>query len=547
VRLDDLDLRELLQFDPEGGILRFAGQRALLLDAVALGLLRKQLIDTLGHEGARAVFTRFGYALGRRTAETMKEAFPWDSEQDWQRAGGRLHRLQGLVLFEPIRREPSSANAPFAEALWNESYEAEQHLLHIGPSDAPVCWTLCGFASGYLSYGHGRAIYCLEERCRGKGDATCVMVGRPREEWGEEAAGQLDYFEKDGLDAALGRITQALKSTERTLRAKKRELARVDSEDESKDPPSKNILGRSPAMRRVGELAERVAQVDSTVLITGESGVGKEVLAGFIHEQSARTAGPFVAINCGAVPESLLESELFGHARGAFTGATQDRIGLFESAQGGTLFLDEIGEVPPSMQVKILRALQERKIRRVGESASRSIEVRVLAATNRDLAAEIRAGRFRQDLYYRLRVVEIRIPPLRERRDDILELARIFLVRSASRLRRKVSGLSPEAAHQLLRHDWPGNVRELENTIERAIVLMHGERIEPQDLPDEVRGALSPVYSPGALRSLEEVERDYILAVLDAVGGNKLKAAETLKIGTSTLFRKLKQYQGPPA
>jgi hypothetical protein len=208
-----------------------------------------------------------------------------------------------------------------------------------------VCWTLCGFASGYLSYGHGRAIYCLEERCRGKGDATCVMVGRPRQEWGEEAAGQLDSFEKDGLDAALGRITQALKSTERTLRAKKRELARVDSEDASKDPPSKNILGRSPAMRRVGELAMRVAQVDSTVLITGESGVGKEVLAGFIHEQSARTAGPFVAINCGAVPESLLESELFGHARGAFTGAAQDRIGLFESAQGGTLFLDETDEV----------------------------------------------------------------------------------------------------------------------------------------------------------------------------------------------------------
>jgi DNA-binding NtrC family response regulator len=364
------------------------------------------------------------------------------------------------------------------------------------------------------------------------------MAGRSREEWGEAAASQLGYFEEDCLDEALTRVTQALKSTERTLRVKKRELARAEGED-----AAGAVLGRSPAMRRVQELAERVAQVDSTVLITGESGVGKEVLARFIHERSARAAGPFVAINCGALPESLLESELFGHVRGAFTGATQDRTGLFEAAQGGTLLLDEIGEVPPSMQVKLLRALQERQVRRVGENASRSVDVRVLAATNRDLAADIKTGRFRQDLYYRLRVVEARIPPLRERRDDILTLARLFLARAATRHGRPVSGLSPEAAQQLLRYDWPGNVRELENTLERAVVMTPGSRVEPRDLPDEVRGALTPVYSPGSLRPLEDVERDYILAVLEAVGGNKLKAAETLGIGTSTLFRKLKQYQ----
>jgi DNA-binding NtrC family response regulator/predicted hydrocarbon binding protein len=539
MRLEELDLRELLHFEPDGGILRFAGQRAVLLDAVALGLLRVQLIETLGYEGARAVLTRFGYALGRRTAETMKDTFPWDSEQDWRRAGGRLHRLQGLVLFEPVTREVPSPDAPFAEALWHDSFEAEQHLLHLGRSEEPVCWTLCGFASGYLSYVHGRPIYCMEERCRGKGDATCVMAGRSREEWGAEAATRLGYFEQDCLDEALTRITQALKSMERTLRARKRELARTDE-----DGPGSS-LGRSPAMQRVRDLAERVAQVDTTVLITGESGVGKEVLARFIHEQSARASGPFVAINCGAVPESLLESELFGHVRGAFTGATQDRKGLFEEAQGGTLFLDEIGEVPLAMQVKLLRALQEREVRRVGESTSRPVDVRVLAATNRELGAEIVAGRFRQDLYYRLRVVEIRIPPLRERREDILALARLFLLRATSRHRRSVSGFSPEAANQLLHYGWPGNVRELENTVERAVVLARGSCVEVSDLPDEVRGAVTPVYTPGGpLKSLEEVERDYILAVLEAVGGNKLKAAETLKIGTSTLFRKLKQYQG---
>jgi DNA-binding NtrC family response regulator len=293
-------------------------------------------------------------------------------------------------------------------------------------------------------------------------------------------------------------------------------------------------------MQRVLYLARRVAQVDTTVLITGESGVGKERVARLIHDESARTAGPFVAINCGAVPETLLESELFGHARGSFTGATQDRPGLFEAANHGTLLLDEIGEVPPAMQVKLLRVLQEREVRRVGENKPRPVNVRVIAATNRDLVEEIRAARFRQDLYYRLRVVELRVPPLRERRDDILPLARTFLAASGERLGRKSLSFSPAAAQRLLHHDWPGNVRELENAVERAAVLASGPRVEAEDLPDDVRAVAAT--ETGNPCSLADVERRHILAVLRASEGNRAKAAATLGIGVATLYRKIKEY-----
>ncbi len=534
MRAVDLDLRELFDFAPEGGILRFAGQRALLLDAVALGLLRRELIATIGMTGARGVLTRFGYAHGWRTAETMKTALPWENEQEWRSAGGRLHRLQGLVLFEPVPRS-EAPDAPFAEAVWRDSYEAEQHLLHLGRAALPVCWTLAGFASGYLSCAHGREIICFEDRCVGKGDAICTMVGRPREEWSDGRKAELAYYDQPCLDDALQRVTEALRRTETTLRG------RAVLTDESWP---EGFIGKSAATRRVVDLARRVAKVDSTVLITGESGVGKELVARLIHRESERLARPYLAVNCAAVPESLLESELFGHARGAFTGAAQDRAGLFEAASGGTLFLDEIGEVPAAMQAKLLRVLQEREIRRVGENKTRRVDVRVITATNRDLAAEVARGTFRQDLYYRLRVIELPVPPLRERREDILPLARFFLAAVAERTGSKVTGFSPKAANQLTRYDFPGNVRELENAVERAVILTDGSRIEPEDLPEEISAAPSPLPpSPsGDLRSLAEVEREHILAVLEASGGNKARAAERLGIGTATLFRKLKEY-----
>ena len=287
MRARDLDLKELLQFDPEGGILRFANERVLLLDAVALGLLRRELIETLGQAGARAVLTRFGYAHGWRTAENLRSALPWDSDDDWRHAGGRLHTLQGLVRVEsPGPRPPQAGPKPLGDSVWHDSYEAEQHLLQLGPSEEPVCWTLTGFASGYLSRAYEREVYCIEERCRGKGDVCCRVVGRPLSEWGDAITPHLAYYEKACLDAALSHVTSELKRVERRLRARRQEV-RVNER-----PVVPGFILESPAMQRVIDVARRVAQVDSTVLLTGESGVGKERIARFIHDESGRAGGP---------------------------------------------------------------------------------------------------------------------------------------------------------------------------------------------------------------------------------------------------------------
>jgi DNA-binding NtrC family response regulator len=540
VRVDDLDHEELLELDPEGGVIRFAGQRALLLDAVAMGLLRKYLVESLGLTATRTVFTQFGFAHGWRMAEAMRAEFKWDSDQDWRLAGTRIHALEGLYRVESGSDGPLSKEGVMVVA----SYEAEQHLLHFGRSDVAVCWTICGLISGYISRSVGNEIYVLEGRCMGKGDAACHLFGRTREEWGDERAEELRFFEpsrlKELLGVSLHRVTETLKAAERKLSEHRRALVRVARDIEE----PLGIVAKSPTMRQVVDLARRVAKVDSTVLITGESGSGKERVARLVHEESTRAAGPFVAVNCGAITETLLESELFGHARGAFTGATQDRPGLFEAASGGTLLLDEVGEVSSGMQVKLLRTLQEREVRRVGENKSRPVDVRVLAATNRDLAHGVAGGAFRQDLYYRLKVVELHVPPLRDRRDDLLPLARVLLADAALRMKRKIAGLAPGAADQLLRYGWPGNVRELENAMERAVALARGSRVELEDLPEEIRQAFPrpAATTAGTVRPLGEVEREYILAALELNDGNQTRTAEQLRIGSATLYRKLKSY-----
>jgi DNA-binding NtrC family response regulator len=308
-------------------------------------------------------------------------------------------------------------------------------------------------------------------------------------------------------------------------------------------PRDRAWIGESPQMRRVFALAARIAEVDSTVLITGESGVGKERVARFLHDRSPRAHRPFVGVNCGACADALLDSELFGHARGAFTGAIQDRLGVFEAAQGGTLFLDEIGDISPAMQVKLLRVVQERELRRVGEVTVRRVDVRLIAATNRDLLQEVAQKRFRQDLYYRLHVIDLAIPPLRERREDLQALAGEFLMRAASRLHRPILGYAPRALEHILHYSWPGNVRELEHAIERACVLAAGLRIEVEDLPDLLRGGPNPA-EPLEVRPLQlvvrEHQRAHILETLERYGGDRSRTARALGISPSTLKRKLR-------
>jgi len=542
VRVEELDLKELLEVDAEGGLVRFAGQRALIFDAVAQGLLRKELIDTFGIRVARGLLSRFGYAHGQRMAEAMRNQFKWDSQEDWQRAGSRIYALQGLFMLE----RGSSFCFDQGGGSWQVSYEAEQHLLHLGRAEYPVCWTLCGLASGYLSYATGHEVYAVEDRCMGKGDSYCHITVKSVTEWNTTAKDTVAVFKREDIDAALKEVTEALKRTERKLLERTRKLAIVaEVEDDARDLV---MVSRSPEMQRVMELAKTIAKVDSTVLITGESGTGKERIARFVHDHSARVDGPFVAINCAAISESLLESELFGHARGSFTGAVADRPGLFEAAGQGTLFLDEVGEIPVSVQVKLLRALQEREVRRVGENKSRPINVRIITATNKDLIPEVAAKRFREDLYYRLKVVELRVPPLRMRKEDILPLARILLAEASVRMKRPVEGFTGPVADHLLSYLWPGNVRELANIMERAVAVTAKSRVNLEDLPPELRSEppVALVTAQGALRRLEEIEKDYILAVLEAKAGNRREAALTLGIGPATLHRKLKAYNAGP-
>ncbi|MBI3091961.1 MAG: sigma-54-dependent Fis family transcriptional regulator [Candidatus Tectomicrobia bacterium] len=305
-----------------------------------------------------------------------------------------------------------------------------------------------------------------------------------------------------------------------------------------------NIIGKSDAMAAVFQLIEKVAETPSNVLLTGESGTGKELVARAIHYHSEREAHPFVAVNCGAFVETLLESELFGHVRGAFTGAVANKRGVFEQADGGTLFLDEISDIPLAMQVKLLRAVQEREVVPVGGSQRIRFDIRLIAATNRNLEQEVQAGRFREDLYYRINVVQVSLPPLRARRDDIPLLARYFLKRCGEAFHRPGASLSQEAMRCLVNYDWPGNVRELENVVERGMTLAEGSSIEPWHLPEKLR-QVEQVWEEGPqpTPSLEEVERAHIAHVLEQVHWNKNQAAKVLGINLSTLYRKIGRYQ----
>ena len=353
-----------------------------------------------------------------------------------------------------------------------------------------------------------------------------------------------DRYVRKG-DKLTEELRQVVQQVAESLKLKKeagylrRELRKLTGLD--------NIIGQSAKMRALFELIQTVAPQSSRVLITGESGTGKELVARAIHEKSARAQTPFITINCGAFPETLLESELFGYVKGAFTGANENRQGLFQAAHGGTLFLDEIGNMSLTMQVKLYRVLQEHKVRPVGSTEESEVDVRVIAATNKDLETEIAEGRFREDLFYRLSVIPIHLPALRDRREDIPLLARLFLDRFRTTMQKPIAGIEPEALRLLEEHDWPGNVRELENTIERAVALETGSIISASALPEKIchfvrlpvgAGPRIPEQGINLERHIEEVMRSYLVAALDKVGGARTKAAGLLKMS----YRSFKHY-----
>ena len=536
MRAQDLRLEELVTFDE--GALKFQGRRVVLHDLHALAQFRRDLVNSLGEDEARRILTRFGFCWGYNDAAAMKRVFEWDSVEELLLAGPRLHALQGVTRAVVELVDIGDDGRFVMNVEWHESGEAAEHLEELGASDSPSCWMLCGYASGYASLCLDSEVYFIEHSCVALGDSLCIAVGKDRNSWGDEITPYLTYFQIADIHSKILALTERLKRTTTELNLQSKRLRELE------DPASFGLaVVKSRAFQEILEVARKVARFDSSVLLVGETGVGKEVLARFIHEKSERAKKRFVAVDCGALPETLLESELFGHRAGSFTGAVRDRKGLFEEAEGGTVFLDEIGDVTPALQVKLLRVLQEREIRRVGENKQRKIDVRVLAASNKDLVAAVKEGTFRDDLYYRLRVVEIRIPPLRERPDDVLPLSRFFVSRLAERLGLPNLQLDASSLDLLQQYRWPGNVRELENALERAAVLSEDARIRPEGLPPSLRG-LEPSPEGGVSRvlcTLGEVELDHIRAVLRHTEGNRTEAARILGIGTTTLWRKLKE------
>jgi len=386
---------------------------------------------------------------------------------------------------------------------------------------------------------------CEQIKARGSAATVIVTSAYGSVDLALEAlqAGAYDYvakpFEKDAIVLALRKAEEreSLRRENEALRAELRAQHRVGE-----------MLGRSAAMQEVFRILEKVAQYDTSVLLQGPSGTGKELVARALHARGTRKTGPFVAVNCGAIPENLIESELFGHARGAFTDAREDRAGLFEQAQDGTLLLDEVGELPLQMQVKLLRCLQEQTVRRLGENKDRKLNVRLVAATVRDLNVEVQAGRFREDLFYRLNVLQIQLPPLRDREGDLDLLVGHFLERTNQRLGTRVQDVEPAAMRMLMRYGWPGNVRELENVLERAVVLAESSSLTTADLPDRVRLASDPVsrsLASGELsikRTARIIEETLIRRALDRTHGNRSAAARLLEISHRALLYKIKNY-----
>ncbi|WP_296663661.1 sigma-54-dependent Fis family transcriptional regulator [Paraburkholderia sp.] len=452
----DADLRRLIHFSASDGRIWLAGQRMVLIHTAALGSLRRELLESVGPVEARRIFTRAGFAAGERDANLAREIRGNAPLYDMFAVGPQLHMLEGAVQVTPIRFEADRETGRFyGEYHWEHSWEAEVHKRNFGPQTQPVCWMLIGYASGYTSTFMGRTILFKEMSCVGMDDAHCHIVGKPLDEW-PDAAELSSWFKAESL-------LNTIRDLQTEVESLRLEIA--------PDADKTRLIGRSPAFRAAYGLLQTAAPTKVTVLLTGETGVGKERFARALHTLSARASGPFVAVNCAAIPHALIESELFGAEKGAYTGSQAARPGRFERAEGGTLFLDEIGELPLEVQAKLLRVIQEGEVERLGSTDSRKVDVRLVAATNQDLARAVQEGRFRADLYYRINVYPVIIPPLRERRDDIEPLVYAMLERFASLHGKPVPALTDHACNALREHAWPGNVRELENIVERAVIL----------------------------------------------------------------------------
>jgi len=465
----DDDLRAQVHFCAKTGQIWLHEHRMLLVHAEAQALLRKELIDTLGMERARGLLTRMGYASGVRDAELARARAQTSSDVEAFMTGPRLHTLEGIVRVTPVKLELDRLAGKFyGEFLWDDSWEGQWHRHYYGVHAEPVCWTQIGYASGYTSAFMGRTILYKEVECSGSGHGNCRIIGKPVEEW-EDAAEHMRFFAPEPIADQLLHLQTQVMQLRSTIGEKEKLPA--------------DMVGNSPGFRAAYDLLRQAAASQIAVLLLGETGVGKEMFARCLHDSGPRRERPFVAINCAAIPQELVESELFGVEKGAYTGALASRQGRFERADGGSLFLDEVGDLPLSAQSKLLRVLQEGEIERLGDQRTRKVNVRVIAATNGDLHRLVKEGKFRADLYYRLNAYQVHIPPLRERKEDISPLAKRFLEKYSAIHGKRLRGFTDKAKRTLLAYAWPGNIRELQNMIERGVILApSGTRIEVNHL-----------------------------------------------------------------
>lgn len=512
---DIADLMARLHFAPGDGRIWLDDQRMQLIHTSAMGVLRQELIEGIGIERARGLLTRMGYNSGGHDAEMARRLRPGSTPHDQFLIGPQLHALEGIVQVELVSMEIDVERGHYrGEYLWHDSSEDEQHVRMYGIGAEAACWMQVGYASGYTSVFMGRPILFREIECRATGHEHCRIVGLPVEEW-EDAEEDFRFLQAEPFSKGLSAMTRA------GTGAVSQEASAMFRDGE--------IVGVSAGFNKVCHMVKRVADTKATVLFLGESGVGKEVFARTLHRVSPRADKPFVAINCAAIPEQLVESELFGVDKGAYTGATATREGRFERAHGGTLFLDEIGILSLTSQGKLLRALQEGEIERVGGSQTRRVDVRVIAATNLSLKDEVKAGRFREDLYFRLNVFPIRIPALRDRRDDIPILMNHFLQIFCCAHGRSVTGFTARAIDALLSYDLPGNIRELENMIERGVILApDGGAIDVSHLFTGGEQWISPTFG---LRNDGSVSSSHRLDSDTGFRGNAQLNSITSKIG----------------
>ena len=516
----------------------------ILVHAETMGSLRQELIETLGRARARGVITRMGYASGKRDAEFARRLLPDATDTELLLLGPQLHTLEGIVNVKPVALQIDIQRGNFGgEFVWENSFEAIVHSAAFGIESEPACWMQIGYASGYCSELMGRSVLCREVECVAKGDSRCRMIGKLEVEWGD-AERDMKYLRPDPVaDRLIELQTQV-------------ERLRYSLHDQQQ---AQDLVGAAPTFVAAYQLIEKAAASSVTVLLLGETGVGKEMFGRHLHQQSPRASAAFIAVNCAAIPEDLIESELFGVEKGAFTGANQSRPGRFERAHGGTLFLDEVGELSPGAQAKLLRVIQEGEFERIGDTATRKVNVRLICATNKDLKEAVARGSFRADLFYRLNVYPVIVPPLRERSTDIPLLVTRFIDKHTARHSKKIASITDAALNALMAYDWPGNIRELENIIERGVILTAGgDAIDAANLFTPLQPApalcVNPVVHAPSVKALlqallneslvlDDLEHQLLDAAVQRADGNLSSAARLLGMSRPQLAYRLKRRQ----